>query len=130
MTLSFTVPGKAASNNRTIRHFGGRAVKSQAAQSFQQRVFQYAFVAAKQTGWQMPAACVVHIDAYNVRIDLDNLPKSIFDGMSGCVYDDDKRVVRFSVHKHLDALGERVTIAVSACEELARPTKRKTGRAA
>lgn len=123
MTVTFNVPGKVASNNRVTR-FGGRgAHKSPVAVSYQQRVFQHAFAAVQAMGWAKPEACMVEIEAYNVRLDVDNVAKNVLDGMNGAMYDDDKRVVRLTIAKYVDHDGERIIVHVSPCEPLVRPKK-------
>lgn len=123
MILRFTVPGKPVSNNRVTRRFGNRSVKSPEAQTYQQRVFQHAFAAA--IGWKMPEACAVRVDAYNVRLDTDNICKAILDGMQAAVYEDDKCVIELHVVKHKDIGAERVSVAVEPREALIKPKKRK-----
>lgn len=121
--MRFTVEGHPVSNNRVTRRFGNRSVKSEEAKSYQQRVFQHAFAAA--LGWKKPEACAVHIDAYNVRQDVDNLAKCINDGMEGAVYDNDKAVIELHILKHKDAGETRLTITVEPREALVKPKRKR-----
>lgn len=126
--LSFTIHGSLVSNNRTTRRFGSFSVKSAEAREDQARVFQLAFAAAHEVGWQKPAAATVIIHAYSTRKDADNIAKSILDGMIGAVYDDDRCVIGLNVAKFLDHDGERYEVTVYPSMPLRRPPKPRKAR--
>lgn len=124
--LTFTVPGKVVSNNRVARFGKGVAHKSGIASTYQQRVFQIAFAAVKNTEWQAPIACEVFISLWNQRIDIDNAPKLLLDGMIGCVYQDDSVVRNLFVTKNVDEGEARVEVRVEPCVPL--PSSREIAR--
>lgn len=125
MSLRFEVLGKPVSNNRVTRRFGNRSVKNPEAVSYQQRVFQHAFVAVQRQGWVAPEACALTIDAYNSRLDIGNIEKCVSDGMEGAVYANDRCIIELHVHKHRDEGEERLVITVEARAALAKPKRRR-----
>ena len=125
MRLQFEVVGKPVSNNRVVRRFGNRSVKNPQAVTYQQRIFQHAFVAVQQQGWKTPEACAVTIDAHNVRLDVDNLAKSVLDGMNAAVYGDDRCVIELLTRKLRDDGEERLVITVEHREPLSKPKRKR-----
>ena len=128
--MTFEVPGKVASNNRVTRFDGRGARKNPQAASYQQRVFQHAFAAAQEAEWVKPEACKVEIEAYNVRLDVDNVAKNVLDGMNGAAYDDDRCVTHLTIVKYVDHDGERIIVHVEPTQPLVREKKRKKAAAA
>jgi len=99
--LRFTVPGPVVTNNLTSRVFHGRATKNPKATEYQSRVGMIAFAASKNCQWnpKTTGPFWVAIEACDQRADLDNIPKSILDGMKGIVYPDDRYVTELSVKR-------------------------------
>ncbi len=118
--VTFTIPGKITSANRVTRHVGRVALKSKSAREDHERVRMLAAFVAPWNGGQGPslplAAMAVTIVAYNSRLDADNLPKTILDGIRGVliVNDSPKHLRRLVVEHRRDKLGERYEVTVAA----------------
>lgn len=116
--MRFAIPGKPCSNNNVTRRVGNRSIKSAEARTYQARVNALAFAAAKLDGWKLTdEPCRVIIDAINVAIDIDNLPKVVLDGMNGVVYTDDKCVTELTLRKLRDDKGQRLIVTIEARQE-------------
>ena len=51
------------------------------------------------------------------RVDLDNLSKSVLDGMNGIVYEDDRQVVKLYLEKYYDKERPGVMVTVKELDE-------------
>lgn len=124
-TLTFFVYEKPVSTNSVARFSKGHAHVAPAASTFKQIVFQYASEAARDAYWEIPECCRVHIDAWNVRLDADNIPKLVIDAMKGAtIRDDDRKHVRaISVEHESDNEGTRLCITITPCNPPIRPKK-------
>jgi hypothetical protein len=113
--IEFTIPGKVTSANLVTRHVGKLAIKSASARLDHARIRDYALVALRQRE-EHPLKAAVTITAYNSRLDADNLPKCILDGIKGIliVNDSPKHLRRLVVEHVADKLGERYTVRVEA----------------
>jgi Holliday junction resolvase RusA-like endonuclease len=116
VTLSFEIVGRVPSNNRVARRVGNKTLKSAEARDFCARIYSHAMYAANAAGWERPAACRVEIVAWNTRLDVDNVPKCILDGMAGMAYENDKCVLELEVRKERDRGEQRTAIRVVALD--------------
>lgn len=114
MTLAFTIFGKPCSNNIVTRRVGNTSVKSLPARIYQARVASCAQGAAMALQWVFPATCSVSIRAWNVRLDIDNISKTVLDGMAGTVYANDNCVRYLAIEKAKDTGEQRLDIEVTA----------------
>lgn len=89
--LRFSVPGRVITNNFAARIFHGRAVKNPKAILYQSRVASIALAAVRKSHWVFPNAVIVTITHWNGLVDVDNVAKSVLDGMKGIVFPDDRR---------------------------------------
>ncbi|GAC1546117.1 MAG: hypothetical protein NVS2B17_29090 [Candidatus Velthaea sp.] len=109
----FEVAGSPCSANRVTRRVGNRSVKSAAARAYQALVREAALA---YEGEPTREPCAVWIDATNVRLDVDNIAKSILDGMAGVVYANDRQVLTLSVRRAKDAKDKRQRVRVIVSE--------------
>jgi hypothetical protein len=114
MSITFTVPGKITSANRVTRHVGKVAVKSRSAREDHSRIAARAMTARSIAKWEVPQVAAVGIVAWNSRLDADNLPKCVLDGIKGILIlnDSPKRLRRLCVEHRRDKLGERYDVTV------------------
>jgi len=118
--VSFTIPGKITSANRVTRHVGKVALKSKSARDDDARIKGWALLAyamgpnGNSVAVKMPVRAEVRIEAINSRLDADNLPKTILDGIKGIliVNDSPKHLGRLIVEHKRDKLGERYVVTV------------------
>ena len=118
MSVTFTIPGKITSANRVTRHVGQMALKSASAREDHSRIRARAVVARRGAP---PEAAAVTIVAWNSRLDADNLPKTILDGIRGIliVNDSPKHLRRLIVEHERDRGGERYVVTVESKEPAA-----------
>lgn len=113
--LRFCVRGKVRSNNRNWGFAGGqRPFKDKEAAQYQEKVWSTCYRAAAEQRWVKPSLCAVTLVCWNVKLDVDNTPKCIMDGMKGIAFvDDSPRYVRalFIVFND-DPYDERVEVEV------------------
>lgn len=117
--ISFTIPGKITSANRVTRRVGNASLKSASAREDHARIRSLALAAsrpANSNDWGVPLfGASVRINAYNSRLDADNLPKTILDGIKGILIENDspKHLRYLVVHHNKDERGERYIVEVS-----------------
>lgn len=123
MILAFTVPGKPVPKQRARKGAGGRWYTPQATRQYEATV-GWAAVAARnawqRTGkrllWPLDAQYAVTIRVTpqtRRRMDLDNAAKSLLDGITGVLWNDDSQVARLVVER--TDLGEpSVNVIVTA----------------
>lgn len=113
--VTFTIPGKVTSSNmvKTPMAFG-RAVKTSSARLDCERIRTYALACALTNDWEQPQVAGVTIVAWNSRLDVDNLPKCVLDGIKGVLIlnDSPKRLRRLLVEHRRDKEGERYVVTV------------------
>lgn len=124
--ITFTIPGKITSANRVTRHVGNRSIKSASARTDQERIRSlangYALLAyalgpnGNSREIVVPTPASVSIVAWNSRLDADNLPKCVLDGIKGVliVNDSPKHLRRLLVEHRKDTGGERYDVSVDA----------------
>lgn len=112
--IMFTIPGKITSANRVTRHVGHRSIKALSARLDCERIRTYALAAALTGDWTQPQTAAVGIVAWNSRLDADNLPKCVLDGIKGILIlnDSPKRLRRLVVEHRRDSQGERYEVTV------------------
>ncbi len=115
MTIRITVPGRPVPKGRPRLGFRGRKAfvyTPQATRDYEQLVGW----TAKAAGCRPvdgPVAVVLDVFVQR-RMDVDNVAKSILDGLIGIAYEDDNQVIELLVKKHTakDATEERVEIEI------------------
>ena len=118
--ITFVIPGKITSANRVTRRVGNASIKSASARGDHERIRSLALTVTRQDQYihwvaAYPRATVT-VTAYNSRLDADNLPKTILDGIKGIliVNDSPKHLRRLVVEHVSDKLGERYAVTVEA----------------
>lgn len=126
MILQFQVPLKAAAKARPRLGEGGRVYTPAKTRTYERQVKQFCHVAMLQARVKMleePLAVIIQcyfrpqnqarIDTPCAsRPDVDNLAKSLLDGMNGILFRDDAQVCKLIVEKWW-GLPERSNIIVS-----------------
>lgn len=124
-TITVKIPGKPITANMQARltavkvtgsagiSYRGRMYKSNESRAYQSLVYNLAYEEAALTGWKQPFYAVVHLRYYNIRADVDGVPKLILDGLQGVLYPNDSRIKRFLVEPFKDDGGERCEVDVS-----------------
>jgi len=124
VTVEFTIHGKVTSANSVTRHIGilvdqkaqARALKSKSAREDTERIKSIAFAAKVQAGWIVPHRARISILAYNSKLDVDNIAKTILDSIKkGLLIVDDRPTHLkscFTDHQDPDHLGERYRVLV------------------
>lgn len=113
--VKITVPGRPVPKGRPRLGMNGRKAYVYTPPETKEYEKLVGWV-AKATGCKpvkIPVAVV--LDVYIKRkLDVDNIAKSILDGLNGIAYEDDDQVVALLVRKHLvkDASDERVEIEI------------------
>lgn len=120
MQLSFTVYGPPVGKQRP-RFAGGRVYTPQETLNYEASVRMAAMAAARRKrSWSVQSTYTVLLRAFfknNVRPDIDNVLKSVLDGMQPAskqpldvVYDSDKRVIATCATVHLGDPRVEVTV--------------------
>ena len=112
--LQFTVGGKPQGKERPRLGKGGRVYTPKATKRFE-RMIAWAALGVRPRGWALTGRFVVDVVCYfpdERRSDVDNVLKSVLDGMQGVVYDDDSQVVIASATKWLDRETPRTEVVV------------------
>lgn len=114
--VTFTIPGPVTSANRVTRRVGNKSLKSAGARTDHARIRSLAIEQRARWGLRDPASVI--IIAWNSRLDIDNLPKVILDGLKGVLIVDDspKHLKRLLVEHWRDAGGERYEVVVKALD--------------
>ena len=125
--LKLTVPGqpkpkaRAQFNSKTKSFY--TPFKTRA---YEKKVHWY----ARQAGKRFSGPVVVEIEFYRqngVDCDIDNLAKSILDGLTGSVFDNDTQVVGLVLWKRRDSTHPRAEIAVYPAEAEQKALEFETG---
>jgi Holliday junction resolvase RusA-like endonuclease len=121
-TLSFTVPGRPVPKARP-RIGQGHTYTPQTTKEYEARVAYAALEAMSPESRTVPLFEVAHIAvSINVCIvgkaDVDNIAKSILDGLTGVVWKDDNQVFDLHIRKRLTTRElERAEITISLLGE-------------
>lgn len=124
-TIEIEIPGKPLTGNMQSRMtvmrmaqgsanhvYRARMYKTSAAASYQAMVYGLAFEAAANESWIMPFYAVVELDYYNIRADVDGIPKLVLDGLQGAFYANDSRIKQLLVRAYKDLAGQRIIVRV------------------
>ena len=131
MTIEFTIPGRVTSANevKTPLSFlkpGGkkpftRMVKSKSAREDTERIKGLALAAKMRSGWKVPKTAALEIYAFNSRLDVGNIEKTVGDSIkAGLLIVDDRPSCLESLfvqHMPKDHRGERYIVRVRAIAE-------------
>ena len=131
MKVSFTIPGKPTGKGRP-KFFGGHAVTPQKTRNYESLVALKAESVMKDLpDSRLGLPCVVRVHAYYAipksyskkkhaaalegklapgKPDLDNIVKSVLDGMNGIAFKDDVNVVEMRLQKSFTEGMERVEV--------------------
>lgn len=118
MILKFTVPGQPvpfqrAGANGKVRYTPKRY------RVYKQLVGLVAQGAKARAKWPMDARYSLHLIAHfgdKIRRDVDNVAKSLMDGLNGIAYADDHQVDELSAKKILGATDPRLEVVVEVIE--------------
>ena len=114
--LMFEVPGPPVPKARPRAGRWGRFYTPQKTVAYERHVGSCALAAVlANRKWVKTSEYQVQLDIYyrdKRSGDLDNLEKSILDGMQGVVYDNDKQVAASIKRRHYDKEHPRVCVKV------------------
>ncbi len=138
MKASFTIPGKAIGKGRP-KFFSGHAVTPQKTRNYESLVAMKAEAVMKDLpDSRLGLPCLVRIHAYYAipksyskkkhaaalegklapgKPDLDNITKSVLDGMNGIAFRDDSLVVEMRLKKSFTEGMERVEVCTEWTEQ-------------
>ncbi len=117
--ISFTVPGRPVPKQRPRMGRGGHMYTPRRTRDYEQLVGQCALAAgAKRNREPVAVRLEIHVRP-SLRLDVDNVAKSVLDGCNGVVWDDDARVRCLEVVR-VDDDDERVVVTITPAEAVAR----------
>ena len=124
MIYTFEVLGPPQPKERA-RAWGGRHVTPEKTRNYERLVGAVASL-RRPPDWLLDGSYRVEVHAYFADRrprDVDNVAKSVLDGLNGVLWRDDRQVVRIASEKHVDRLRPRAEVRVELIvpEE---PTKR------
>ena len=112
-TLEITIEGKAISgNHRTAQNDDGEYFTIPDARHYAERLRRLAKAAAVLAGWKIPDYVHVDVVVYNIRMDRDNVGKTIYDPLQGIVYHNDSRILDGGIARKKDRSGPRITFSI------------------
>ncbi|MEI6449150.1 MAG: RusA family crossover junction endodeoxyribonuclease [Actinomycetes bacterium] len=114
MKVQFTVSGKPQGKQRPRLGKGGRVYTPKATKRFE-RMIAWAALGVRPRGWALTGRFVVEVVCYfpdERRRDVDNVLKSVLDGMQSVLYEDDSQVVIARAAKWLDRETPRTVVVV------------------
>ena len=122
MTAAFLVPGKPTPKQRARKGKGGRWYTPKATADYE-RLVGLCGLRARATWtvdagepWPMGAAYEVQmriVPATRRRLDVDNVAKSILDGLNRVLWSDDSQVVKLTVERAEPSRGPHVSVLVT-----------------
>ena len=113
MLSTFTIMGKPQAKQRARQGRYGRFYTPQATREYEQRVGLLARAAGvRLQGGPVEVEIMLYLPDKRRR-DLDNMAKSILDGLNGVAWQDDAQVVRLVVEKHVDPPAPRAVVHLS-----------------
>lgn len=113
MILAFTVPGKPVGKQRP--RVGKRGTFTPKETVLYERAVGFCALAERPRGWPLDACYRVTIAARYAdqrRRDLDNLIKSILDGLNGVAWKDDSQVIAIAAAKEMGRLVAETEVRV------------------
>lgn len=123
-TCQFTVLGPPQPKERARRCPSGRHVTPKKTRAYEQLVGHLASL-HKPPSWRLDLAYHVELRVYfgDARgRDIDNVLKSVLDGLNRALWHDDRQVVRVTAEKNVDRGRPRVEVCVQAVEAV-QPTR-------
>ena len=110
--ISFTIPGKAVPKGRP-RVVSGRTYTPKRTKEYEDRVKVLSLVARQSSrSGILEGPIGITLGIYGrIRGDLDNIAKSLLDGMNGVLYEDDRQVRSLSVERY-DSEDPHVDVSV------------------
>lgn len=117
MKYEFTIPGNPRSKGRA-RKGQGKVFTPKETVVYERNVGLVGLV-NRPRGWPMDAEYSVSVVAYygdRIRRDIDNIAKSILDGLNGVSWDDDWRIVELFIRRDYDKAQPRVEVIVTIYE--------------
>jgi Holliday junction resolvase RusA-like endonuclease len=112
-TLEITVEGKAVSgNHRTAQNEDGEYFTIPEARHYAERLRRLAKAAAVLAGWKIPEFVHVDVEIFNIRMDRDNIGKTIYDPLQRIIYHNDSRILDGRIARKKDRLGPRITLII------------------
>ena len=99
LVITFALPGPAVPKGRPRLGRGGRVYTPRRTHAYE-RAVHMAALADRPSGWPMDArmSCEILIGGSR-RADVDNVAKSILDGLNGAAWADDSQVDRLVVER-------------------------------
>ena len=117
--MNFTIPGKPQPKQRPRRGAGGRFYTPQKTRAFEQLVMWLA-LQARPVGWPKDRRYAVEITVVcpdKRKRDIDNIAKSILDGMNDVAWLDDGQVDQLHIERVAgDAFATKVVVTEVADE--------------
>lgn len=115
----FTVPGQPVPKERARAGRGKHHFTPARTRDYEQRV-RLCAQSERPRSWPMVGEYVVVITAYfaDARArDIDNVAKSLLDGLNGIAWDDDSQVTTLSISRHIDRVNPRASVWVYRRDE-------------
>lgn len=117
MTTNFVVFGQPIPKARPRMAQSGHVFTPKRTLDYERRVM----LCARQAGLRRPCAGAVSVTlhlfvANRRRADIDNIAKSILDGLNGIAYADDSQVADLRVSRSFDASNPRAEISIEITE--------------
>ncbi|MEI6449785.1 MAG: RusA family crossover junction endodeoxyribonuclease [Actinomycetes bacterium] len=117
MNVQFSVGGIPQGKQRPRLGKGGRVYTPAPTRRYE-RMVAWAALESRPRGWALTGRFRVEVVCYfpdERRRDVDNVLKSVLDGMQGVLYEDDSQVVVASAIKWLDRERPRTEVVVKRC---------------
>lgn len=129
MICTFIVLGSPQPKERA-RGWGGRWVTPEKTRDYERLVGMVASV-RRPPEWPLEGTYRVEVHAYfgdRRPRDVDNVAKSVLDGLNGVLWRDDRQVVRITAEKHIDWDLPRAEVRVELIPTVAEPVKERRRR--
>lgn len=126
-SFSFTLQGPPQPKQRARAGRGGRFYTPLETRAYEKAIKRVASLTAGSS-WGRGGIYRVHVHAVfanNHPRDLDNLVKSVLDGMNGVAWHDDRQVFETSARKSVDAANPRTEVRVERAGDYVRPKSRR-----
>lgn len=120
MRLAFTVPGLPRPKARPRLGKHGNVYTPLTTVQFERDVGVYALASFVRCGWRVTCEpCRIHLHVFlgsRRRVDLDNIAKSVLDGLNRLAVADDSQFVEGSWKSEIDANNPRVYIELETID--------------
>lgn len=118
MIFPFSVLGPPQPKQRARRCPNGKHVTPQRTRDYERLVGSVALM-LRPRGWKLDGEYHVEVRAYFPDArgrDVDNVAKSVLDGLNRVLWHDDRQVIRCSSEKHIDRERPRIDVWVELVE--------------